>query len=203
MKRLVFLGCRSAAVALSLMSVQHPVQAQVPDVVTRQWLTQTFLMPHAHDDATKVAATQAKWAAVRDRPETVSLLIEINEDTEELPLVRKNALLSMGATGQPRAYEYLAQRWSRTTPNDSERYFLIVALGSGPRDREREHSALALQKLKEILDGREQRLQIHAAQSLGDIGSARSRAILEERLTLERDPAILSTINLELKKPRR
>jgi HEAT repeat protein len=201
MKGFVFRSC-GGAVALVLLTTHNAAYAQVPDVVTRQWIKETFL---SRIDTEASATEQAKWLAVRDRPETVSVLIEIYEDKRELSIVRHNALLDLGATGQLRGYEYLVRRWNRMAPNDDERFDVVYALGCGPP--EREHAPLALQKLREILQGGDKEMQIIAAKSLGGIvflrgkSSEGARAILEARLKLERDSDVLWVIDEQLKRP--
>jgi hypothetical protein len=207
MMRFVFPSCGGAVIALSLLGAYQPAYAQVPAVVTRQWIKETFL---SRIDSEATAVEQAKWKAVRDRPETVSVLIEIYEDRRDGKPFRHNALYHLGCTGQLRGYEYLVRRWNRMAPNDDERVDVVYALGCGPP--EREHAALALRKLREILQGGDKEmqmvkeLQMVAAKSLGDIvslggkSSAGARAILEERVRLEQDPIVLQVIERELEK---
>jgi HEAT repeat protein len=191
---------RSAAV-LCLLVARQPAPGQVPDVLTRQWLEEAFLSkPEPSSGAAAEAAERAKWIAVRDRPETVTLLIQIADDAKKNPLVRGNAVLSIGATGQLGGYEYLISRWNRMTGNDRDRTIVIFALGSGRRP-DRELASIALQKLREIIETGDKAMRVYAAKSLGDIGSAGARNILQSRLKSEPDSVFRRVIDRELRKP--
>src|SRR5262245_57882466 len=90
---------------LSLLTAHDSASGQVLPVVTRDWLKQEFLSwIHSPSDSTG-AIQNAKWVAIRSRPETLSLLIELYEDPREDALVRSNVLYHIGGTGEVRAYE--------------------------------------------------------------------------------------------------
>lgn len=109
-------------VMTSLLVTPSVTTAQ--QAVTRDWLKDRFLTAlHPGPDSVE-AQRQAEWVRLRSQPAMLALLIEIFEDTTEAGFVRSNALLRIGATGQPAAYEYLIRRW----PELSETEFYSEAI---------------------------------------------------------------------------
>jgi HEAT repeat protein len=166
-----------ASTALLLLT-SDSARAQLPEVVTREWLKSEFLN---FIEGPPPSAGE-KWVSVRGRPETLSLLIKLYEDRKENTLVRHNALLRIGNTGQIQAYEYLARLWDRMPGRADDRDLVAYSLGSWPPDRE--PPALATQKLREILNNPDPSVRIIAVHGLSNNTPA-ARLILQERLGSE------------------
>ena len=132
----------------------------------------------------------------RSKPEIVSCLIAIREDSTADPLSRDQALATLGATGQYSAYEYVAHSFDESDPSAYDRMLATQALGNGSSGTE--PPAFVYQRLEQAIDSGNESVRIAAAMSLGRIHSARADSTLRARLLLEHSPNVLHWIQESL-----
>jgi HEAT repeat protein len=132
----------------------------------------------------------------RTKPEMVSCLIAIREDSTADPLSRDQALATLGATGQYSAYEYIARTFDASDPNADDRVLATQALGNGSWGSE--PPAFVFQRLEQAIDSGNESVRIAAAMSLGRITSPRADSTLRARLLLEHSPNVLHWIQESL-----
>jgi hypothetical protein len=161
--------------------------------ITPNWVASTFLSAvDDRDIAPEIWSTV--WPVVRSRPEMVDALLLVYRTHSFPALMRRNALMMMGATGQARGYSLLVQLFDRSRVGDEERLNMIIGFGNGPQ----EPPDYVYARLATVLGGSHISERRGAAFSLGSIRTARAQQILRSRQTIERSPSVLQMINRRL-----
>lgn len=167
-----------------------------PERITPAWYVTNFpnCMDHCHDPA-----RDSLWLEIRDRPDLVDALVRVIESPVTDAWTRANAVLRLGATGQDRAHLYIVDRLDALPEDDPDATSWILAIGSGNGPvREAVYETLASQL------GIPYRTEA-AIFILGEIGTARARAILEETAATTADASLRASIQRALREwaPRR
>lgn len=171
-------------------------QRAVPERITPAWYVANFpnCIDHCDDPA-----RDSLWLEIRDRPDLLDALVRVIESPVTDAWTRANAVLRLGATGQDRAHRYIADRLDALPEDDPDAASWILALGSGHGPvREAVYETLATQL------GIPYRTEA-AIFILGEIGTARARAILEETAATTADASLVASIQRALREwtPRR
>lgn len=179
------------ALAASACSQSAAVAQQQP--ITRTWLTENFLSAISPPPDSVQKRRNDLWARVRNRQETVTVLIEIFDDSTQGAFIRANALLRLGSTGQSRAYEFLIGSWPRL---EKTRFATeaIVALGNAPESA----SGAAVEQLKIISQRADPGHRYWAANMLGNIPGHGVSELLRGRLNSETDESVRRVIRKRL-----
>jgi hypothetical protein len=195
----VMVGCLLGALACG-PAARSPERAApegaAPERITPAWYVTNFpnCIDHCDDPA-----RDSLWLAIRHRPDLVDALVRVIESPVTGAWTRANAVLRLGATGQDRAHRYIADRLDALPENDPDATSWILALGSGHGPvREAVYETLATQL------GIPYRTEA-AIFILGEIGTARARAILEETAATTGDASLRASIERALREwtPRR
>jgi HEAT repeat protein len=118
-------------------------------------------------------ARTALWLEIRERSDLREALIHVIESPIADPWTRSNAILRLGATGQP-AYRFIRDRLERLPPDDPDAHEWVLAVGSGLGPwPDLVYETLAAQLTVPYRS--EATIFI-----LGNMGTDRARAILEE-----------------------
>jgi HEAT repeat protein len=134
------------------------------------------------DDAPEREARRvARWREVRDRPELLAILTEIATGPTWPELVRRNAILAIGGTGQPEAFAFLQRLLAELPAGHPHRVNAVLRLGSGPGP----WSAPVLATLESTLQGgpgSNVSEQIAAVHALSSTRTPAAAAILRAQL---------------------
>jgi hypothetical protein len=195
----VMVGCLFAALACGAAerSLEPAVpERALPERITPAWYVANF--PNCTDDCGD-PVRDSLWVEIRDRPDLVDALVRVIESPVTDAWTRANAVLRLGATAQDRAYRYIRDRLDALPEDDPDAASWIVALGSGHGPiRDDVYQTLAAQL------GIPYRAEA-AIFILGEIGTARARAILEETAAATADASLRTSIQRALREwtPRR
>jgi hypothetical protein len=157
----------------------------VPARITPAWYVANF--PNCVDFCDDPART-ALWLRIRDRADLRDALVRVIESPITDARTRVHAILRLGATGQESAYRYIGDRLDAAAPDDPDAHEWILALGSahGPV-LDLVYETLAAQL---TVPYRSEATLF----SLGTIGTARARAILEEAVRTTDDNELRESI---------
>jgi hypothetical protein len=162
-----------------------PGTPPVPERITPAWYVANF--PNCVDFCDD-PARPALWQEVRARPDLRDALIRVIESPITDTWTRVNAILRLGATGQEPAYRYIRDRLDAAAPDDPDAHEWILAMGSGQDPvPDLVYETLAAQLLVPY------RTEATLF-SLGSIGTARARAILEETARASDDAELRESI---------
>jgi hypothetical protein len=162
-----------------------PGTPPVPERITPAWYVANF--PNCVDFCADPART-GLWQEVRDRPDLRDALVRVIESPITDAWTRVNAILRLGATGQDPAYRYIRDRLDVAAPDDPDAHEWIMAMGSGPGPvPDLVYETLAAQLMVPY------RTEATLF-SLGTIGTARARAILEETVRATDDAELRDSI---------
>lgn len=182
---LVMLCAASQIVAQSLTT---------PTVISQHWVRTQILEADVYD--TTKSGWHQSWQSIRSRPEVVTALIAIHNDSTVPRLERLTALSFLGATGQPSAYEYLEHTFDDVASDLETRVSVIYGMGSIPHSDTPPEGVF--QRLAIALSSGPPRQRIAAAYALGDLHSARADLILRKRRAAETSVAVLQRIDRNL-----
>lgn len=171
-------------------------RTQATEPVLRPWISESRLGWSFGADSLHASAP-APWDSVRKKPEVLDALIVIAESPVSMGLRRENAVLRIGGTGDPRAYEFLAREFDGFPCGSNLRRNALLAMGNGYPDRPPEYIYERLERALSSGCGADREV---AAVALGDIMSPRALSILRARLPLEHSITILQWINKGLTK---
>jgi hypothetical protein len=162
-----------------------PGTPPVPERITPAWYVANF--PNCVDFCDDPART-ALWQEVRDRLDLRDALVRVIESPTTDTWTRVNAILRLGATGQEPAYRYIRDRLDAAAPDDPDAHEWILAMGSGHGPvPDLVYETLATQLMVPY------RTEATLF-SLGSIGTARARAILEETVRATDDAELRDSI---------
>jgi hypothetical protein len=162
-----------------------PGTPPVPERITPGWYIANF--PNCVDFCDDPSRT-ALWHEVRARPDLRAALVRVIESPITDPWTRVNAILRLGATGQDPAYRYIRDRLDAAAPDDPDAHEWIMAMGSGQGPvPDLVYETLAAQLPVPY------RTEVTLF-SLGTIGTARARAIMEEAVRATDDRELRESI---------
>jgi hypothetical protein len=157
----------------------------VPARITPAWYVANF--PNCVDFCEDPART-ALWLEIRERADLRDALVQVIESPITDTWTRVNAILRLGATGQEPAFRYISDRLDAAAPHDPDAHEWILALGSGHGPvPDLVYETLAAQL---TVPYRTEATLF----SLGSIGTARARGILEEAVRTTDDAELRESI---------
>jgi hypothetical protein len=115
------------------------------------------------------------WACVKSWPEVTRALIAVYEQSDSRSLVRADAILMLGATGQDSAFRFLIGALDAASPNDRFRQDMLLALGNSADPPQIVYDRLAISLTSGAPEDRSM-----AARSLSDIRSPKAEAVLRK-----------------------
>lgn len=172
-----------------------------PARITPEWYVQHF--PGCMDVCGSRAQEwreAVRWHSVRRRPDVVTALIRVINDSTVSVYTRGRAVYMLGTTRQPRAREFLVELLERRRAWDSARQNVIRALaGSGPPLPEAGYRVLAEVLHPEDPDASTDAERESALRALVHLRTERARQILVLQLDRETDPHLRDSIQRALR----
>jgi hypothetical protein len=133
------------------------------------------------------------WACVKSWPEVTRALIAVYQQSDSRTLVRADAILMLGATGQDTAFRFLIRALDGANPNDRFRQDMLLALGNSADPPQIVYDRLMMALTSGAPEDRSM-----AARSLSDIRSPRAEAVLRNARERESSAPMVAEIDRSL-----